>query len=145
MLEEVGGFREDLFPCEDLELDRRLVLGDKRLVFVADAQVFHYRPDSLFAFARMNRRYGAAHRKLVSIHGPFRLLHALPWAVPLGLAALGGTLVVAPPAGATLTGLLLAVVLGSLAVRGGLANLPGNAGLLKVALAAWLAGYYTGA
>jgi cellulose synthase/poly-beta-1,6-N-acetylglucosamine synthase-like glycosyltransferase len=142
VFETAGGFREDLFPCEDLELDRRLVEAGHRLGFVPGARVHHYRVADLADFRRMMRRYGAAHRRLVAIHGRFRLLHALPIAVPVGIAALAAVSVVSPPAGAALAGAGAVGVLGALAARGGVAALPSNAHLLAVALGEWLLGYY---
>jgi cellulose synthase/poly-beta-1,6-N-acetylglucosamine synthase-like glycosyltransferase len=76
----VGGFREDLWPCEDLDLDLRLGWAGYRLLYVPDATVHHHRPETPAAFARMMRNYGRGHAHLVRLHGPTRLLHLMPLA-----------------------------------------------------------------
>lgn len=139
-----GGFREDLFPCEDLELDRRLALRGDRIGFCAAARVFHERPRDLADFAGMMRRYGAAHRRLVAIHGRFRLLHWLPIVVPVTAGGLVALVVVSPPLALALGGAGLLAALAGLAARGGAAAAPDNAWLLGVAVAAWLTGYWAG-
>jgi succinoglycan biosynthesis protein ExoA len=77
---EVGGFREDLWPCEDLDLDLRLRRAGRRFLYVPEAVVHHHRPDTPAAFARMMRNYGRGHAHLIRIHGPTRLLHVMPLA-----------------------------------------------------------------
>ncbi|MBI3074475.1 MAG: glycosyltransferase [Deltaproteobacteria bacterium] len=89
-LRAVSGFREDLFPCEDL--DRRLLARGGRLLFRPTAVVAHHRPTSPASFRRMMRSYGRGHARLVRVHGPYRLLHAMPFIV--AASALGA--VVAP-------------------------------------------------
>ncbi len=136
-----GGFREDLFPCEDLELDRRLVLAGRRLAFVPAARVHHYRVASRAGYARMMTRYGAAHRRLVALHGRFRLLHWVPVAAPAALLGLLPLLPV-PPLAASALGLGTLAAAGGLALRGGLGALPSNLDLLALTLRCWLSGYY---
>jgi succinoglycan biosynthesis protein ExoA len=77
---EAGGFREDLWPCEDLDLDLRLRRLGHRLLYVPEAVVHHHRPDTPAAFARMMRNYGRGHAQLIALHGPTRLLHLMPLA-----------------------------------------------------------------
>jgi GT2 family glycosyltransferase len=84
-VEEVGGFAEDLFPGEDVDLDHRLQQLGYRCYYVPDGWVEHHRPGTRAWFAGMMRRYGRAQRALVERHGRFRPLHFLPPA----LAALG--------------------------------------------------------
>jgi len=140
-LTSAGGFREDLFPCEDLELDRRLVQAGHRLAFVPAARVHHYRVASREGYARMMTRYGAAHRRLVALHGRFRLLHWVPVAAPVAVLGLLPLLPVPPLAVAAL-GLGAGAAAGALALRGGVSALPSNLDLLALTLRCWLAGYY---
>jgi cellulose synthase/poly-beta-1,6-N-acetylglucosamine synthase-like glycosyltransferase len=142
VLVSAGGFREDLFPCDDLEFDRRLNSAGHRLGFVPAARVYHYRVCDLAGFRRMMRRYGAAHRQLVALHGRFRLLHWLPIAVPAGALSLGVMFWVSPAIGEIVAAGALAAMLSILAVRGGPRHLASNAHLLAEALVAWLRGYY---
>ena len=142
MLVSAGGFREDLFPCDDLEFDRRLTLAGHRLGFVPAARMYHYRVCDLAGFRRMMRRYGVGHRQLVALHGRFRLLHWLPIAVPAGALILGVMFFVWPATGAIVAAGALAVMLSLLAVRGGPRHLASNTHLLAEALVAWLRGYY---
>jgi succinoglycan biosynthesis protein ExoA len=83
-----GGFREELWPCEDLDLDLRLRRAGRRLLYVPGAVVHHHRPATPAGFARMMRNYGRGHAHLVRLHGPTRLLHLMPLATfaSLGLA-----------------------------------------------------------
>jgi cellulose synthase/poly-beta-1,6-N-acetylglucosamine synthase-like glycosyltransferase len=89
-----GGFREDLWPCEDLDLDLRLRRQGGRLLYVPAAVVHHHRPDTPAAFARMMRNYGRGHAHLIRLHGPTRLLHLMPLAT-LGTGGLAPALAVA--------------------------------------------------
>jgi glycosyltransferase involved in cell wall biosynthesis len=83
---EAGGFAEDLFPGEDVDLDFRLRRLGYRCCYVPDAWIAHHRPGTREWFASTMRRYGRAQRALVERHGRFRPLHYVPWA----LAILGG-------------------------------------------------------
>lgn len=78
VIQRVGGFREDLFPGEDVDLDHRLAAQGHTFVRVPGAEVAHYRADTHRGFGRMMYRYGWAQARLVRIHGPFRPLHYLP-------------------------------------------------------------------
>jgi glycosyltransferase involved in cell wall biosynthesis len=144
VLEAAGGFREDLFPCEDLDLDRRLTSTGHRLGFAPAARVYHYRVRDLAEFRRMMCRYGAGHCKLVALHGRFSLLHWLPIVLPAGVLALAVVLCVSPVSGAALAAGGLAAILSLLAARGGPRHLPSNVHLLAEALMAWLQGYHSG-
>src|SRR5262249_16294549 len=147
VFEAAGGFREDLFPCEDLDLDRRLTSTGHRLGFAPAARVYHYRVRDLAEFRRMMCRYGAGHRQLVALHGRFSLLHWLPMALPAGCAggrALAVVLYVSPVSGAALAAGGLAAILSLVAARGGPRHLPSNVHLLAEALMAWLHGYHSG-
>lgn len=77
----MGGFREDLWPCEDLEFDIRAYEKGYVLVNNPKAVVYHFRPSSFKGFIRMMYRYGKAHSKLNSLHGFTELVHYIPLAV----------------------------------------------------------------
>jgi len=126
----VQGFREDLWPCEDLELDHRLRRRGHGLVYVPAAVVAHHRPASPAAFRRMMRGYGRGHAALVRLHGPTRLLHLMPLATLLtaGLA----------PAGAVVTAPLW------LRLRCAGAAAPAHRGMLAAALWEWHLGFLEG-
>jgi cellulose synthase/poly-beta-1,6-N-acetylglucosamine synthase-like glycosyltransferase len=142
VLVSADGLREDMFACEDLELDRRLTLAGRRLGFVPDARMYHYRVCDLAGFRRMMRRYGAGHRQLVALHGRFRLLHWLPIAVPAGAVSLGVMFCVWPTIGEAVATGALAAMLSVLALRSRPLHLASNVHLLAEALIAWLRGYY---
>ncbi len=78
VLEEVGGFDEELFPSEDVELDLKIRRRGHLLLYNPAAVVGHYRPGNYGDFASMMRRYGASQRYLVSKYGFFRKLHIVP-------------------------------------------------------------------
>ena len=85
--EEAGGFREGLWPGEDVDLDWR--------VRAFAAIVVCSRPtrwSSTIAAVQgwlwsTMWRYGAAQARLVVLHGPFRALHVLPIVLVSALAA----------------------------------------------------------
>jgi len=72
------GFKKNLWPCEDLEFDYRLIRAGNTLIFTPHAIVYHYRPKSLSAFSRMHFRYGRAHAKMVQRYGFFQKIHFIP-------------------------------------------------------------------
>lgn len=76
--ENVGGFLENLWPGEDLELDYKLRKNYKLLLYNPQAIVYHYRPETIKKFSRMMTRYGWAQGFLVKEYGPFRALHFMP-------------------------------------------------------------------
>ena len=113
----VGGFREGMFPGEDVDLDRRLqqAIEGRRILYDPTAVVYHYRPTSHRGWWKMMWRYGYSSAHNVRIHGAFRLLHHIPW-VMAGLAVAWLLLVIAaPPLGLLLGGLPI-VLLVALAV-----------------------------
>jgi glycosyltransferase involved in cell wall biosynthesis len=83
-LREIGGFSDKLWPCEDLELDYRLLKKGYRLNFNPAAKVYHYRPQSFAGLLRMMLRYGSGHADLIKMCGFHRRIHLLPF---LSLAA----------------------------------------------------------
>ena len=96
IFEEIGGFDEEQFPGEDLELDLKISRKGYRLIYNPAALVGHYRPGTYREFCRMMRRYGAGEWHLVKKHGFFRLPDFGPVVVAAGLVALFALLVVYP-------------------------------------------------
>lgn len=82
---EVGGFDEQLWPGEDVDLDYRIRRKGYRLVFNPRAVVSHYRPKTIGGLARMMSRYGACQWPLMRRYGLFRKLHYEPIALIAGL------------------------------------------------------------
>jgi len=74
----VGKFREDLWPCEDLEFDIRVRDKGYLLTNNPKAIIYHYRPSTFNGFLKMMYRYGKAHSKLNLIHGFCQPIHFLP-------------------------------------------------------------------
>ncbi|MBZ0156858.1 MAG: glycosyltransferase [Alphaproteobacteria bacterium] len=85
-LREAGGFREGLFPGEDVDLDRRLRDRGYALLFIPHAVVYHHRADTRKRWRRMLLRYGQASADNVLIHGFFRMIQAVPVAALLAFA-----------------------------------------------------------
>jgi glycosyltransferase involved in cell wall biosynthesis len=90
---EVGGFRIGMFPGEDVDLDRRLADQGWTVWFTPDAVVFHHRPAGWVGLIRMLRSYGRASADNVTIHGFFREIHFVPFAVVTLLATMGWALI----------------------------------------------------
>jgi GT2 family glycosyltransferase len=74
----MGFFKKDLWPCEDLEFDYRLIRAGYTLIFNPQAIVYHYRPGNLKKFGKFHFRYGRAHVKLIQKHGFFQKIHFIP-------------------------------------------------------------------
>ncbi len=98
VFEEVGGFSEDQFPGEDVELDLKLKRFGHKLVYNPSAIVGHYRPASLKRLASMMRRYGAGERRLVQKYGFLRPLDYQPFVLACGVALLAAGIALHPPA-----------------------------------------------
>lgn len=73
-----GGFREGLWPGEDVELDFRLRQKGYQIIFNPKAMVYHYRPKCLRGFLEMMYRYGFACGRLTRMYGIFRRIQMLP-------------------------------------------------------------------
>ncbi len=73
-----GGFPENLWPGEDVELDYKISSKGGKILWNPAAIVFHHRPGNLSAFTRMMFRYGAAQGILVKMHGFNRKIQFLP-------------------------------------------------------------------
>lgn len=142
---EAGGFAEDLFPGEDVDLDFKLQKLGYRCYYVPDAFVHHERPGTREWFAGMMRRYGRAQRTLVERHGRFRALHY----VPLVLVALASVQLLiftrrTRPLGLAVDSLLLAGVVALLWQRVPLNRWPAVVRLGLVAMKEWNLGYAEG-
>ncbi len=87
VLREAGGFLEGMWPGEDVELDRRLILNGHSLLYVPDAVVYHKRPATWWSFARMMYRYGMSAGQLTRKYGIFRGLYAEPIGLLAALAS----------------------------------------------------------
>lgn len=89
-LEEAGGFDENLWPGEDVELDLKICRLGYTLMYNPAAKVAHHRPDTCGKFARMFKRYGAAQGYLVKKYGAFRFIHWVPLSLLIGLVLAAG-------------------------------------------------------
>ena len=76
--EKIGNFKKDLWPCEDLEFDCRLIQSGYELIFNPKAIVYHYRPKNLKKYGQFHFRYGRAHAKLVLKYGFMEKIHYIP-------------------------------------------------------------------
>jgi GT2 family glycosyltransferase len=142
---EAGGFAEDLFPGEDVDLDYRLRRLGYRCCYVPDAWVDHHRPGTREWFAAMMRRYGRAQRALVERHGRFRPLHYVPWAV----GALGAMQLLWGPRrtrglALAVDGVLVAAGLALLSQRVPLDRWPAVLDYAALAALEWHRGYWEG-
>jgi len=79
ILEAIGGFPDDQFPCEDLAVDIQIRKQGYRLYYNPAAVVGHFRPANYRDFARMMRRYGSGAWCLRRKFGVFRRLDCVPW------------------------------------------------------------------
>lgn len=145
-LTEVGGFSENLWPGEDVELDLRIGRRGHRIVYNPRARVCHHRRDALWSFSRMMARYGCWSGGYLTRH--YGLFRPLSWA-PMVLLALIGALLLATlfaPALGIASAAILALVPLLLFRRSGA---PASAWprmylLALIALVSWNAGYLRG-
>jgi len=77
VFETLGGFREDIFPGEDVEMDLRLRSNGGKILFNPLAIVFHHRPESIVQWRRVMRAYGRAQGKLMRERGMERKIQLL--------------------------------------------------------------------
>ncbi len=100
-LRELGGFRAGMFPGEDVDLDHRLEHRHPggRILYDPAAKVWHYRPKAMAGWRRMMRRYGYSSGHNVRLHGVFRALHLIPWALIAGTGGWVVLVILAPPVG----------------------------------------------
>lgn len=77
---KAGGFLNDFWPGEDVELDYKLKKAGCKLVFNPKAVVYHYRVDSQKNFLKMMDRYGWAQGVLVKKYRRiFRIIQFVPF------------------------------------------------------------------
>lgn len=144
VLLEVGGFDENMWPGEDVDLDQRIIRRGYRIRYNPAARVRHQRPKNMKQFFAMMKRYGMCHAYLAGKYGFFRPLQYLP-VLEAGLL-MAWLLLAAFNAKAALAlgGFLL---LGGfiLCLRGGGYSLRRGARIYKLLLAtllAWNMGYF---
>lgn len=128
-----GGFREGMWPGEDVELDYRLRKSDYLLFFNPGSVVYHHKPATMAAFRRMMFAYGRAQGELVCVHGFFRRIQFVP---PLALLGIVSAVLYPIPALCLATFLVLAALLYLRSVHA--------LGLLLVTLIFWNAGFMKG-
>jgi len=143
VLLELGGFQEDLWPGEDVELDHRLRKAGYRLMYSPSAVVRHYRPQSLRAFARMMLAYGGVQAYLLRKHGFFRKLHYLPFALLAGTLLWAGALYLQPRLLLLPVVLLLLGYLRLFSITRSLTEAAHLLLLVVVAAVAWHAGFFS--
>lgn len=78
VLEEMNGFRENLWPGEDVELDHRIVAKGYDIYFNPRAIVYHYRPSNINQLRKMMFRYGYVQAELVKLYGFSRGIQYIP-------------------------------------------------------------------
>jgi cellulose synthase/poly-beta-1,6-N-acetylglucosamine synthase-like glycosyltransferase len=59
------GFREDLFPGEDVELDQRVRNLGFKITYNPNALVFHHRPENISQWRKVMHAYGRAQGKML--------------------------------------------------------------------------------
>jgi len=79
----LGGFREDLFPGEDLEMDQRVRAAGHKILYQPNAKVYHHRPKNVRELRKVMFAYGRAQGKLVREKGVHRFLQAIGVLAPL--------------------------------------------------------------
>lgn len=71
------GFREDLFPGEDVELDQRVIREGYRILYNPQAIVYHHRPENVSQWRKVMFAYGRAQGKLLRENGLSRRIQAI--------------------------------------------------------------------
>ncbi|MFN8059576.1 MAG: glycosyltransferase [Vicinamibacterales bacterium] len=141
---DVGGFADDFWPGEDVDLDHRLRQRGYGCLYVPAAEVRHHRPGTVAWFRTMMRRYGGAERALVRRHGRFRLIHVVP--VATGVAAAAQLLWLSAPARPLVASLDLAAIvvgIGLVTVSAAPRHWGRVAGYAALALWEWHRGWWT--
>jgi len=85
---EVGGFDENLWPSEDVDLDYRLKRKGYGFRYNSKAIVYHYRPQSLKSLSRMMFHYGITQGILTKRYGLFRPILLFPFSLIIFLMLL---------------------------------------------------------
>jgi GT2 family glycosyltransferase len=86
IFKDVKGFREDLFPGEDVEIDFKVAERGYAILYNPRALVFHHRPESIQQFRKVMHAYGRAQGKLVREYGLRRKIQWMGVGVLLALA-----------------------------------------------------------
>jgi glycosyltransferase involved in cell wall biosynthesis len=137
------GFKEGLWPGEDVEFDRRLTLSGYRHRYNPRAIVYHYRPADIKKFWRMMFSYGRVQAYLVRQNGFFRKIHYEPVALACYLLV-----AVINPGSAVLAGFLLTppalAFLYFVYKTGTIAKAANYEFFLVLTVAAWNAGFVRG-
>jgi len=82
VIEEVGGFNENLVNCEAEELDYRIRERGYKLLYTPDARVYHYRRPTYKRFARMAYSYALGRMQAIKQHWKMgRWFHYTPPAI----------------------------------------------------------------
>jgi succinoglycan biosynthesis protein ExoA len=110
----IGGFTPGLWPGEDVDLDLRLAAHGATFYYVPRAIVHHHRPGTFAWFRRMMRRYGAAERRLVRLHGRQRVVDYVPALLATVLAM--QLLVLWPPASGAIVAIDAVLLMAALGV-----------------------------
>jgi cellulose synthase/poly-beta-1,6-N-acetylglucosamine synthase-like glycosyltransferase len=69
VFKQLKGFREDLFPGEDVEIDLRVKSLGYEILYNPHAIVEHHRPENILQWNKVARAYGRAQGKLVREYG----------------------------------------------------------------------------
>lgn len=85
---QVGGFHEDLFPGEDVELDFKVKEAGFKITYNPKALVYHHRPESIRQFRNVMHAYGRAQGKLVRDRGIKRKIQIVGLSVFIGFSVL---------------------------------------------------------
>ncbi len=64
-----GGFREDIFPGEDVAIDFHVRRNGHKIFYQPKALVYHHRPETIQQFRKVMRAYGRSQGKLVRDYG----------------------------------------------------------------------------
>ncbi len=68
-LEDVDGFNQSLFRCEDTDLSWKVVLKGYQLLYVPEARVTHYDQAGATSYLRKYYNYGAGSAELTHLYG----------------------------------------------------------------------------
>lgn len=77
LFRELNGFKEDLFPGEDVEMDLRVRQKGYRITFNPKAIVYHHRPKDIRQWNKVMHAYGRAQGKMVRERGLERKIQAI--------------------------------------------------------------------
>lgn len=89
--QEIGGFREDFWPSEDVEFDNRLIKADYKILYNPDAIVYHRRKDTVRKFFWQIFNYGKNRVLLRKIDKSMvRKIHYMPSLVVITFVLLLG-------------------------------------------------------